>query len=232
MICFTSDIDWAPEEVIEDFISLFEEYNVKCTLFATHDSKILKTLNPKLFEIGIHPNFNQILFSKENRNDINDILQNLMLIYPESIGVRNHSLTYNTGLLEIYRNLGLQYESNTLIPYNINLKPYKCWSGLTRIPYNWEDDVHFLYNKSFTLNFLDNYQEEKFYILDYHPIHVYLNTDSEKTYNNARPYYQQVSQLKCLRNNSIDGARDNLIMHLKFIKENSIPTFQLKDLVV
>lgn len=41
MIAFTSDIDWAPEEVILDTIGLFEEYDVKCTFFSTHHSRVL-----------------------------------------------------------------------------------------------------------------------------------------------------------------------------------------------
>ena len=34
MICFTSDIDWAPE-VIYDTLKIFEEFGIKCTIFAT-----------------------------------------------------------------------------------------------------------------------------------------------------------------------------------------------------
>ena len=42
MILFTSDIDWAPDDVIIDMLSIFKKYNVKCTLFCTHDSDILE----------------------------------------------------------------------------------------------------------------------------------------------------------------------------------------------
>lgn len=37
MILFTSDIDWASDEVIEDTIQLFESNNIKCTFFATQN---------------------------------------------------------------------------------------------------------------------------------------------------------------------------------------------------
>ena len=61
MIVFTSDIDWAPDEVIFDTIKIFEKFNVKCTFFCTHKSKILDECNRDLFELGIHPNFNPSL---------------------------------------------------------------------------------------------------------------------------------------------------------------------------
>ena len=50
-IIFTCDIDWASEAVINDSLGLFEENNIKCTLFATHKSKVIDLCNRKLFEI-------------------------------------------------------------------------------------------------------------------------------------------------------------------------------------
>lgn len=55
-ICITLDVDWANDEVIEYSTKLLEKYNVKATIFATHESELLKFLEKK-FEIGIHPNF-------------------------------------------------------------------------------------------------------------------------------------------------------------------------------
>ena len=48
MLAFTSDIDWAPEEVIADMLQLFEMHNVKCTLFCTHKSKVIEECNRNL----------------------------------------------------------------------------------------------------------------------------------------------------------------------------------------
>jgi hypothetical protein len=44
MHLFTSDIDWAPEEVIEDTIGLFNKYGVKCTFFCTHPSAVIDSI--------------------------------------------------------------------------------------------------------------------------------------------------------------------------------------------
>ena len=58
-IIFTCDIDWASEIVIKDTINLFQNNQIKCTLFVTHKSKSIDLCNRNLFEIGIHPNFNE-----------------------------------------------------------------------------------------------------------------------------------------------------------------------------
>ena len=35
------------------------------------------------------------------------------------------------------------------LPYHDQIKPYKAGNDLVRIIYNWEDDVHWIYKKSF-----------------------------------------------------------------------------------
>lgn len=148
MILFTSDIDWAPDEVIEYMLNIFTEYDVPCTLFCTHESKVLQECNRDLFEIAVHPNFNRLLFGSDGPT-ADTILEEIIKIYPEAIGVRSHGMTQSTPLLNLFKQKGLKYDSNQFIPYQFNLSPYDCWTGLKRIPYNWEDDIHFSYGKSF-----------------------------------------------------------------------------------
>ena len=49
-IILTSDIDWAPEEVIQDFLDLLQSFKAKCTLFCTHQSQVISNSDSKLFE--------------------------------------------------------------------------------------------------------------------------------------------------------------------------------------
>lgn len=51
-VVLTSDIDWAPEEVIQDFLDLLQSFNAKCTLFCTHESEVISKCNSKLFKQG------------------------------------------------------------------------------------------------------------------------------------------------------------------------------------
>tara|TARA_B110001452_G_C15238747_1_gene428916 strand:- start:1255 stop:1950 length:696 start_codon:yes stop_codon:yes gene_type:complete len=230
MIAITSDIDWAPEPVIIEMLEIFEKYNTKCTLFVTHESKAINQCNRDLFEIAIHPNFNDKLFDNSLEKP-EETIDKLMGLYPEAKGVRSHSMTQSTLLLDLFSKKKLIYESNTFIPYSKNLEPIKLWNGLIRIPYNWEDDMHWLYNKSFDFDILKGYKNESMIILDFHPIHVFLNTDSQATYERAKPFYQNSDKLIGFKNKKKPGVRDFLIRTLKEIEKREISNYKLIELV-
>ena len=62
-IFITMDLDWCPDFVLEYVLEILEKYNLKCTFFITHETKLLKYLreNTNKYELGIHPNFNYLL---------------------------------------------------------------------------------------------------------------------------------------------------------------------------
>ena len=223
------DIDWAPEQVIQDALSLFEKYNVKCTLFSTHKSKVIKESNRALFEISIHPNFN-LLLDGNSSTDAEGIVKNLLNIYPEAKGIRSHSLTQSTILLSLFKSIGMEYDCNSLFPYNWNIYPYKTFTGLTIIPFNWEDDVHFLYKKSFDIDFNEIFNPSKNYLFNFHPIHIYLNTDSELTYLNTKKYYHDPIELKKRMNTRNHGTRDFLINLLNFVRLHNLETKKMVEI--
>ena len=129
---FTLDIDWAIEPVIDYALSFFRENKIKCTVFCTHSSEILKNLESDLFEVAIHPNFNEsLIYGKGDSSQ--RILDKLLNIFPESKGVRSHSMTSSTKLLYQFKDLGLAYDSNIFFPYNWSISPFLCFSGITRI---------------------------------------------------------------------------------------------------
>ena len=68
-------------------------------------------------------------------------------------------------------------------------------------------------------------------ILDFHPIHVFLNTDSQLTYDRARPYYQNVEKLLEFKNNKEFGVRDFLIKTLREIKKRELNTYKMIELI-
>ena len=226
-IAFTSDIDWAPEGVIEDILDLFMQYNVKCTFFCKHDSHALKTANKDLIELAIHPNFNENLLGAAN-NSPKRIITNLMNIYPEAVGVRSHSLTSNSYLQLLFQELGLLYDSNLHHPFVNKAQAYKCWTGLTRIPFHWEDDLHFYENKSYDFDFTDVHENNRL-ILNFHPIHVFLNTDCLETYQQAKKFYQEPKELIKYRNKTKIGTRDVLLKQLKQTSQMKEKKQSIKD---
>ncbi len=204
-VCFTMDIDWAPDHVIEYSLDLFSKNNIPCTIFATHKTDVLKGIGPN-FEVGIHPNFNPLL-SGEGKDSASDVIDRVLEIFPESKGVRSHSITQSSQLLNIFVQKNLVYDSNNFLPYQ-PIKVYKSWNGLYRIPYNWEDDVHFEYGYSFEDLRMDDVHD--FAVLDFHPIHLFLNTENSKRYSMAKEYLKDKNSLESFRNTEISGSQDGL----------------------
>jgi len=231
-IAFTLDIDWAPEEVIKHALDIFSKYKAKCTLFCTHNSKIIKNSDKSIFEIAIHPNFNENLFDNSSKA-VQDTLDDLLEIYPEALGVRSHSLTHNSKLQSLFFSKGLKYDSNMYIPIKKFLpSPFKCFSGMTRIPFHWEDDIHFTEGKSFDYKIRNDLNFNDCIILNFHPIHVYLNTDSEHNYLSAKSNYHDAKKLKNFINKEKVGTKDFLISQLEKAQKNNYEHYNLKELII
>lgn len=230
MIGFTADIDWAPEEVIHETISIFEKYSAKCTFFSTHHSEVLASCNKKLFEVAVHPDFSRV-FGGNSEKSIYDILDEILDIHPNAQGIRTHHLIESIELLDTYAAKKLTYESSILLPYMDNLRPFTLWNGLVRIPFNWEDDVHWSYGYSFdTVEFVQS--DDELNIFNFHPIHIYLNTENKYRYYEAKKHYSHPAKLKSLKNNEIKGTRDFLILILEKCREMKYETFTQYDIAM
>jgi hypothetical protein len=228
MIAFTLDIDWAHEDVINDTLSFFETYGIKCTFFSTHHSPRLINATKKLFEIGIHPNFNPVLSGKSAKTPA-DIIDELLDVHPDAKGVRSHSMTQNTDLLNLFIEKGLIYDANIFLPYQTGLKPFTAWNGLIRIPFNWEDDVHLAYGQTFeswNVNLLD----DGLVVFAFHPVHIYLNTENRFRYNEAKKYNNEPDKLISYRNCEIKGTRDLLISLMEYINHNKLEVKTLLEI--
>jgi hypothetical protein len=227
MILFTADIDWAPEEVVLDTIQLFEKYNVCCTFFATHDSKVLKNCSEKLFEIGLHPNFNNLVYGKGGSAD--RILSELKDLYPTAKGIRSHSLTQSGVLLNKFKEIGMLYELNHFLPYHQDLKPFVLWNGLVRIPFNWEDDYHFALNYTFDESQI-NLNDPHLNIFNFHPIHIYLNSENNERFLKIKNNQENINFInKHINKSNILGTRDLLISLLEYVNKHKIITFKMID---
>lgn len=228
MLAFTCDIDWAPDEVIADTLNLFELFGVKCTFFSTHHSFELAKSDTKLFEIGIHPDFHPLLRGSYSKS-YDDILDEILEIHPQAVGVRTHTMMQSIPILQKFAEKNLVYEANTFMPYQYGLKAFKLWNNLVRIPFNWEDDVHWAYGYSFEDARIDIHTDD-LVIFDFHPVHIYLNTENKYRYNEAKNFLKDPKMLLSYRNNEVPGTRDLLLNLLKICKEKEIATHKLKDI--
>ncbi len=219
----TLDIDWAHDYVIEDTVNIIERANIQATWFVTHDTPILKRIaeNPN-FELGIHPNFNYLLEgSSRNGSNSKEVIERLMSIVPSAKSIRSHSLTQSTRLIDLFQSFGLMHEVNQFIPFHagIKLKPWKTWNGIYRVPYCWEDDIHLLYTSHNDINQLDPSDilisnNGGLKIFNFHPIHVFLNTEKLDRYENTREL--QNNPQKLILNRYVGhGTRSRLISLLE-----------------
>lgn len=211
----TSDIDWASDEVLDFTINLFEKYNAKCTFFATHQTELINSLSND-YDIGLHPNFNFLLNGDfrygKSYSEVIDY-------YEELLGrkklFRSHSLTINSYIKSEIANRGYTINSNEFIPFssNIELKPYIDFNDVISIPHYWEDDLCMIKDNGF--NLYEILDKKGLKVFDIHPIHIFLNTENMKRYESARPYFQNLKELKKYANITSYGTRDFLIDLMK-----------------
>ena len=197
-VILTVDTDWAPDEVLARTLEMFKEAGVPCTFFATHDTPLLKGLDAGQYEVGLHPNFNPLF--KGEGGDPAKIVGSLLEKYPDARGIRSHSSAISNVLVELFGNMGFRYESNVCLPYSQRLEILTLWNGMVRIPFNWEDYLHFSYQKSFADTGLN--LSEGLHVLTFHPVHVFLNTENMDRYRAARRFYHDPEMLKGFRNRS------------------------------
>jgi hypothetical protein len=199
MIAITVDIDWAPDPVVEDTLELIEGAGVRTTLFATHASALLTSMRDH--EVGIHPNFLPLTL-----NDCRGELDRLLGLYPRSTGVRCHSYHQNSRILDLFVERGLIYDSNVLMFQCDRIEPFRHFNGLIRVPVFWEDDVNCITGGNWIPTESMVAKMDAVYIFNFHPVHVFLNTETLRRYESAKPYYQDPAKLREFANPELSGT--------------------------
>lgn len=187
-LCITLDLDWAGDEILRPVVEMLREAGAKATFFATHRSDVLAGLDAGQFEVGLHPNFNN------SGGDLVGPTEELKAIYPRARGGRSHSLLNSSHVLQGYLRSGLVYESNLFLPMHESLRPVARIKGLVSIPIYWCDDVHFSRYDSFDLGDL-RLETPGLKVLDFHPMHVFMNTSGVTHYESYRRHYQEPERL-------------------------------------
>lgn len=222
--CFlTFDMDWANDEVLEDFYSLLEKYDLKGEINVTHYTKWLELWDRDRLEYGIHPNFNESLFGNPTRS-ADSIVGELLNIVPGAKTLRSHSLVQSSGLQMLFSRVGIEYEMNSYIPMNEGLciAPFKSIDeGHMILPFIFEDDIYLNMSEKRDVKW---YLSDRFVaprIFNFHPIHLFLNSDSFTSYEHAKPHLSNYLKLKNYVNTKKYGIRDffiDLVIYAK--KEN------------
>lgn len=186
----TLDIDWAPDYAIDFAASLLIEAQVRATWFVTHDSSAVRRLrqHPHLFELGIHPNF---LPGTTHGKTESEILSHCMEFAPQARVVRTHGLVQTSNLLEkIIDETPVSVDASLFLPHAPALEPvvYYWENGkrLVRLPFMWEDDFEMVRPDGiWDLGGMID-RGTGLMIMDFHPIHVFLNSMTLATYRSVR----------------------------------------------
>lgn len=212
----TFDIDWAPDFTINYCLQILKKKNIKATFFATHRTDLLKEISKDGHEVGIHPNFEK---NSSHGKSVEEIIEYCLELAPNAKLIRTHGLIQSTRLLvKIFKDFPqMKIDISTLTFGFPTVKLFKLpYDGLiiNRLNYNWEDDLEFD-NKSF--NWKKSKLFGKFNILNFHPVHVYLNSKNKKNYSNLlkelnkKKLYLAKKEIFDKHINHDEGAKDFLL---------------------
>ena len=207
----TVDLDWCADEILADTLDLLDRSRAPATLFVTHDTPVLDRIrNNPLWELGIHPNFNPLLSGDASGGaDATEVIGRCLDLVPGARSVRSHALVQSTYLLREFSRLGLRYDCNTYIGHGagIELAPISHFDGsLVRVPHLFEDDINLAQGPTWDHEAITT--AAGLVVLDFHPIHVFLNTETVERYESTRAHHRDVDALRSHVNQRATGTRD------------------------
>jgi hypothetical protein len=235
VFCFTSDIDWASEPVIEHTQGIFSRNGIIPTYFTTHSSLYLDSLVKKKEAMGgIHPNF---LEASSHGNSFDEVCGYFDCFLPEYRRCfRSHRFFDVTDTNMILRDKGYLYDSN-VFTFMEKIRPYRHFSGFVRFPSCWEDGTHLRNTASLELGRLLPFLDEPgLTIMSVHPLHMAINS----------PDFQYSRSLKdrLTREEMVAFAKESIakVRHegpgiatffeeiLQYVKRKGYPIYTLEEL--
>jgi hypothetical protein len=205
VFCFSSDIDWASEDVLDSFFKIIPLDLIKLTTFVTHASDIITNYaDQNKISRGIHPNF---LANSSHGENFREVIETCIKLAPEAYGFRSHRLFDVTDITHLLANdYGYKYVSNLGTILSSYIRPLLHESKLIHYPIFFEDGTH-LYNElDFSLDpFKDYFTHPGIKIISFHPMNTVFNT----------PYIKYMREIKDSLTREEFNNIDNNIIKLK-----------------
>ena len=207
ILCFTSDIEWAPEWAIKILIDDFKKADIPLTPFLTHESDILKKEfleSDKSQYAGIHPNFLRGSDHGETYEDVSDFFKKL---HPKARSFRSHCFYSDSRMTSHFFEQGFIYDSNLCLYLTRKCLPFVHNSGLISFPVFWEDDIHWTWEDHF--HFKNSKLEKELLspglkVFNIHPLNMALNIPSNEYYLNHK-FCNNLESLEEARKNIYEG---------------------------
>ena len=233
---FSSDIDWASEDVLKEYFTIVNALDIKPTLFVTHESAVIESnFQSGNIERGIHPNF---LSNSSHGDSFKEVAESCIKFAPEADGFRSHRLFDVTDITHLLKNeYSYKYVSNLGTILQTNIRPILHESGLVHLPIFFEDGTH-LYNQ-LDLNFkkyLNLFTAPGIKIISFHPMNFVFNSPNMTFMRQikdslTRNEYNNITSatIEKMRNNEA-GIGQTVIDIVKFAKENNYPIMSLNEI--
>ena len=191
-IFLTIDLDWCHEIVLCDTLELLEKFDASATFFCTDRPKSLDLIrgNPRA-ELGLHPNFRPLLEkSCPPEQTAASVLDELLELIPEARSVRSHSLISGSTISSLFASRGLTHESNIKLPPRGSpySEPFINSAGLISCPYHWGDQADMGTP-------IAPVTERSYLMLNFHPIHIFLNSEPIERYEQSRAFHFEPEKL-------------------------------------
>jgi hypothetical protein len=219
-------------------IRLFDERSLRATFFCTHAG-----IEVGSHERGLHPNFRRhgdTLTALAKRDGevatvhlsetevYRHVLATTKAFAPEAIGTRSHSLFYDSLLIPLYREFGLEYDSTYLLPLAEGLRPIWKEYEVLELPIFFNDHFEL---KTGTLGFDITGLElggQGLKVINLHPNLMFINAANLAAYERTRPYYHDPDRLLAARHPG-RGIRTMALELLDHIASKQLPTATLGD---
>ena len=236
-ICISVDVEWCHPEVLADTVALLDDAGVRGTFFCTHAG-----IDAGAHERALHPNYRVRgdtvrgivhgagvdRWSLDDVDLFRQVLAATRTFCPEAVGARSHSLLYDTALLPLYAELGLEYDSSYMLPLCSGLAPFWKESGIVEIPLYHMDHWELLAPLTgFAVDRL-GLERPGLKVLDFHPNLVFTNVASQSDYEESRSVYHQPAALRARRRDGA-GARRLLEGVLDRVARDRIPVLTLAE---
>jgi peptidoglycan/xylan/chitin deacetylase (PgdA/CDA1 family) len=237
-VCFTVDVEWALPAVLQNIRDLFDEHGVCATFFCTHGG-----IDVSPHERGLHPNYRrngstlQELNAKIgepaavrfNESDLyRHVLHATLNFAPEAKGARSHSLFYDTVMIPLYREFGLEYDSSYQLPLTPGLQPIWKEYDVLELPIYFADHFELKTGATgFDISLL-HLERPGLKIINLHPNMVYLNAVSDQHYLASKAFYHDQERLLEARFLG-RGIRSMTLDLLEHVASKRIPTATLGE---
>ena len=175
VFCFTADIDWASEEVIQYSHQTMSADDLKLTYFNTNPSPYLTSLSQSSrVRLLIHPNF---LPESSHGNSYDEVMDYCKNLVPDADGFRTHRYFEVNDIMDKFVERGFKFVSNHCTRCETQIKPLRHRSGLVSFPIFLEDGGYLIMDPSLDFSALtDRLKSPGLKIINFHPAHMAFNT--------------------------------------------------------